>query len=942
MISSTSHSRAFTPPTPTFSTIREWTVEQVSQWLRDANLTQHVELFSKNHINGDALLQIDQSHLKEMGITSVGERVRLNGAIRQLHKRSADAENRARMAMHEFSNKSLTHDGLWERTRMPMGQPTWRRRIDESGPNIVLSTPSAEPMNPVYTNMQQNSYLGTRPSTATAVLSHPYNGSPSPVQRPSTSSGIVWQNQGVMPMRVPSGATSGAPSGAPSTSPRSAFQATTPSIPSPISSVATPVPTVLTPTVPPPPQQRGAVSPVMRNAISSPFNPRPLESDSQTTPPGTAGLSVNRPNLEDIKKRTIKFIDHLDSSRMIKIGDIRDAPTLLSRVLGKFGKPQSGNIYAYGAAAFGSAEARLAGGPWAVAMRLKPTPTLLSDSELIAVCRKPQAYDSVWHNGLYLCPLTDVKQAPWISEISEENDQTIGSVTTGGTTLRRASTLSILSGLGMDGVESNGGIPTFLLPPTEPPTDKTQNTKNVVRDTTRQFHLPAVRRRARNFFGHRPSSVVISSNLPVFFPRTEVHLLEQHANSEDSLSRRTSASNLSLLPVDDTGDDSGLVRRSSMMTTRSKQSSHVSDSRDSSSLLTVDEITRELSENDSPDDSIDSSVCIVDGEGTPIPLVSQKSAAKLRERQDTLETVSPSANPISPTTPVAPTGQSVMQSEEDVAQMRWHKGALIGAGSFGRVFLGMNAATGLLMAVKQVELPPEGSTNSQKRQETLESLKSEIELLKTLEHPNIVQYLGSFSDGQHLNIFLEYVPGGSVAALLRNYGAFEEQLVQNFIRQVLHGLNFLHSKGIIHRDIKGANILVDNKGGVKISDFGISKKVEHGLLLNSRANRPSLQGSVFWMAPEVVKQTTYTRKADIWSVGCLVVEMISGTHPWPTLDQMQAIFRIGSQASPPLPEELSENAAGFVAQTFEQDYTRRPTAAQLLEHPFMKDVGRAI
>jgi mitogen-activated protein kinase kinase kinase len=90
--------------------------------------------------------------------------------------------------------------------------------------------------------------------------------------------------------------------------------------------------------------------------------------------------------------------------------------------------------------------------------------------------------------------------------------------------------------------------------------------------------------------------------------------------------------------------------------------------------------------------------------------------------------------------------------------------------------------------------------------------------------------IDSSSDGNHLNIFLEYVPGGSVAALLNNYGAFEEALVRNFCRQILTGLNYLHEREIIHRDIKGANILVDNKGGIKISDFGISKKVENSEL----------------------------------------------------------------------------------------------------------------
>lgn len=134
--------------------------------------------------------------------------------------------------------------------------------------------------------------------------------------------------------------------------------------------------------------------------------------------------------------------------------------------------------------------------------------------------------------------------------------------------------------------------------------------------------------------------------------------------------------------------------------------------------------------------------------------------------------------------------------------------------------------------------------------------------------------------------------------------------MKNFVRQILQGLDYLHERDIIHRDIKGANILVDNKGGIKISDFGISKKVDDSkslklallpthlidifsdLLTGNRINRPSLQGSVFWMAPEVVKQTGHTKKADIWSVGCLVVEMLTGEHPWAQLTQMQAIFKV--------------------------------------------------
>jgi len=130
-------------------------------------------------------------------------------------------------------------------------------------------------------------------------------------------------------------------------------------------------------------------------------------------------------------------------------------------------------------------------------------------------------------------------------------------------------------------------------------------------------------------------------------------------------------------------------------------------------------------------------------------------------------------------------------------------------------------------------------------------------------------------------------------------------------------------------------MLVDNKGGIKISDFGISKKVEDNLLPGHRAHRPSLQGSVFWMAPEVVKQTAYTQKADIWSVGCLVVEMLTGEHPWAQLTQMQAIFKIGSSAKPTIPADISTEAENFLQLTFELNHEARPSAAELLKHPWI-------
>ncbi|KAG7194624.1 ATP binding [Scheffersomyces spartinae] len=273
---------------------------------------------------------------------------------------------------------------------------------------------------------------------------------------------------------------------------------------------------------------------------------------------------------------------------------------------------------------------------------------------------------------------------------------------------------------------------------------------------------------------------------------------------------------------------------------------------------------------------------------------------------------------------------------------KWVQGARIGLGSFGTVYLGMDPITGELMAVKQVCLPDKHieSSRTTLQQSMIEALQHEMTLLKDLNHENIVRYLGTSMDESFLNIFLEYVPGGSVQSMLLSYGPFEEPLIRNFVRQVLIGLSYLHGKDIIHRDIKGANILIDIKGTVKISDFGISKKLteDNSGGDDKRSRRASLQGSVYWMAPEVVKQTAYTKKADIWSVGCLIVEMFTGKHPFPEFSQMQAIFKIGTHITPQIPEWCTKEAKNFLGRTFELDYKKRPDSVDMLNEPFMNNL----
>ncbi|KAJ2222716.1 ATP binding, partial [Coemansia sp. RSA 518] len=210
----------------------------------------------------------------------------------------------------------------------------------------------------------------------------------------------------------------------------------------------------------------------------------------------------------------------------------------------------------------------------------------------------------------------------------------------------------------------------------------------------------------------------------------------------------------------------------------------------------------------------------------------------------------------------------------------WIKGALIASGSFGSVYFGMNTRTGAIMAVKEVDPPQPGTTSVVRNQRMADALRHELDLLKGLDHKNVVKYLGTDMDDTKLYIFLEYVSGGSVSSALASYGMFPETLVRTYTAQIIKGLVYLHGQGIIHRDIKGGNVLIDQDGSVKISDFGISKRVDDVVTAAAtKQRRASLQGSVFWMAPEVVKDTHYTVKGDVWSLGCLVIEMLTGNHP---------------------------------------------------------------
>ncbi|KAI8566229.1 hypothetical protein RHMOL_Rhmol02G0023900 [Rhododendron molle] len=271
--------------------------------------------------------------------------------------------------------------------------------------------------------------------------------------------------------------------------------------------------------------------------------------------------------------------------------------------------------------------------------------------------------------------------------------------------------------------------------------------------------------------------------------------------------------------------------------------------------------------------------------------------------------------------------------DEDAPTIRWRRGELIGCGAFGRVYMGMNLDSGELLAVKQVSIASNASKD--KAQAHIRELEEEVKLLKNLSHPNIVRYLGTAREEESLNILLEFVPGGSISSLLGKFGSFPESVIRMYTKQLLLGLEYLHENGIMHRDIKGANILVDNKGCIKLADFGASKKVVE---LATITGAKSMKGTAYWMAPEVILQTGHSFSADIWSVGCTVIEMATGKPPWSQQyqEEVAALFHIGmTKSHPPIPEHLSVGAKDFLLKCLQKEPNLRLSALDLLQHPFV-------
>ncbi|NWS29102.1 STK10 kinase, partial [Polioptila caerulea] len=262
----------------------------------------------------------------------------------------------------------------------------------------------------------------------------------------------------------------------------------------------------------------------------------------------------------------------------------------------------------------------------------------------------------------------------------------------------------------------------------------------------------------------------------------------------------------------------------------------------------------------------------------------------------------------------------------------WEVVGELGDGAFGKVYKAKNKETGALAAAKVIET---------KSEDELEDYMVEIEILATCDHPHIVRLLGAFYWDGKLWIMIEFCPGGAVdATMLELDRGLTEPQIQVICRQMLEALQYLHSKRIIHRDLKAGNVLLTQDGDIKLADFGVSAKN-----MKTLQKRDSFIGTPYWMAPEVVmcetmKDTPYDYKADIWSLGITLIEMAQIEPPHHELNPMRVLLKIAKSDPPTLscPSKWSLEFRDFLKKALDKNPESRPSAAQLLEHPFVSKV----
>ncbi|KAF1881434.1 hypothetical protein Lal_00023470 [Lupinus albus] len=269
----------------------------------------------------------------------------------------------------------------------------------------------------------------------------------------------------------------------------------------------------------------------------------------------------------------------------------------------------------------------------------------------------------------------------------------------------------------------------------------------------------------------------------------------------------------------------------------------------------------------------------------------------------------------------------------EAAGSRFTSLELIGQGSFGDVYKGFDKELNKEVAIKVIDL--------EESEDEIDDIQKEISVLSQCRSQYITEYYGSYLNQTKLWIIMEYMAGGSVADLLQSGPPLDEMSIACILRDLLHAIDYLHSEGKIHRDIKAANILLTENGDVKVADFGVSAQLSRTI-----SRRKTFVGTPFWMAPEVIQNSEgYNEKADIWSLGITVIEMAKGEPPLADLHPMRVLFIIPRENPPQLDEHFSRPLKEFVSLCLKkvpaEASASRPSAKELLKHRFIRNARKS-